>query len=134
MLYAYFLRWDFIMLNILSYLIGFGTFGQYMFYGHIFPNFPGWILFAFLSVPWLTMFIITFFSRCPFEPKIVRLCVLIAFIWYVIETGFAEVLYRTSALYGALGVSVVLARFLMYIAFIGFIIIGAFVVHRKGRL
>jgi hypothetical protein len=80
-------------LNIASWALLIGAWGQMGFYGLLFPRLPTWAIMAPLYLPWLTVYVISFCRVAPFGPRPFRYCLTFAMCWYAVMTLLAEGLY-----------------------------------------
>jgi hypothetical protein len=103
------------MLSIASLGMWIGTIGQMAIYSRLFPRIPDWLVCGVLSIPWLTVFVISFCNQAPFGPRPFRYCLILSMCWYSSMTLLAEVLLFCikPAPNGHFSISV--ARVLMYL-------------------
>jgi hypothetical protein len=98
-----------------------GAIGQAVFYGILFPHLPKYAFVIWL-VPWLTVFTISFCRQALFGPRPFRWCLIFAMCWYSILALLAEGLYRMMQPSPSEHTKVVVARALMYLGALSFIV------------
>ena len=109
------------ILNISSYALLIGAFGQAWFYTRFFANVPHWLVLGVLLLPWLTVHMISFCNGAPFGPRPYRRCLLGAMCWYALLTVLAETGQHFIRLSPYGHIPVAAARCLMYFGWISFI-------------
>lgn len=123
-------------LNIASYGLAVGAFGQSWFYRHLLPHVPVWLVLGVLFLPWIAVFSLTFCKRAPFGPRPFRLSLTFVMGWYALVTILAEILhYLHPAPPDAGPFPITVARILMYFALSSFVAIArACILSRRCEL
>jgi len=79
-------------LNVASWGLLVGAFGQCVFYGNLFPRIPLWAVLVPLLPPWLAVYTISFCRHPPCGPRQFRHCLIFAMSWYAATALAGEVL------------------------------------------
>jgi hypothetical protein len=108
-------------INLASLGLAIGAMGQFWFYGRLLPQFPRWVVWGFLLLPWVTASAISICNRAPFGPRPFRLCLVTVMVWYALVTLFAELMQAIVHLPADGHFPISAARILMYFGFLSFV-------------
>lgn len=109
------------MLNISSFALLVGAFGQRWFYGRFPLHTPEWLILGVLFLPWIVVFVISFCKAAPFGPRPYRPALIGAMCWYGTLTGGAEIGQHVWHLPSDGHIPITAARCLMYFGCVSFI-------------
>jgi hypothetical protein len=109
-------------LSIASLGLFIGAIGQGAFYGCVFPHRSARIVVGISLLPWLMVFVISFCRVAPFGPRPFRYCLVIAMCWYTVVTLLAEALFLLTRPAANEHFSIIVARVLMYLGFLSFVV------------
>ena len=119
-------------LNITSYGLLVGAFGQLSFFERLFPRVPDYLFLSVLFLPWLTVYTISFCKQAPLGLRPFRYCLLFVMCLYAAVTITAEALYFFSHPISNEHFSITTARVLMYFGLLTFIVfIRACIILRR---
>lgn len=110
-------------LSIATLGLFFGGIGQSVLYELLFPRLPQWIVMPVLFLPWLMVFIISFCNKAPFGARLFRYCLVFAMGWYGATALLSEVLQLFIHLPAVNHSSTIVARVLMYLGSLSFIVL-----------
>jgi len=112
--------------NLSSYGLLVGAFGQYAFLTQLRTRVPGWLIGIAVLLPWMTVFIISLCKRPPFGSRPFRLCLMLAVSWFLLMTVTAESALGLGLIESTFaGLPRLAARVLMYLGFGSF----PFIIH-----
>ena len=120
-------------LNVASGGLLVGAMGQAAFYHSLFPHLSTWVVFIPLLPPWLTIYTISFCRQPPFGPRPFRYALVLAMCWYAFASLLGESLHYFfhTAPWGQF--SFTLARLLMYLGALTFIVFVRFCIALRGQ-
>jgi hypothetical protein len=85
-----------------------------------------------MSLPWLTVFVISFCRQAPFGPRLFRYCLVFAMCWYGATTLLAEALHFFIQVAPPKHLPIAVARVLMYLGAFSFIVFVRACIDLRG--